>query len=92
MLIDGTMGGGFDHVRAAAAASEAAGYAGLWTGETQHDPFLQVLLAAEATEHVTLGTSIAIAFGPHADDARQHGVRPRPVLARAASCSGSGRR
>jgi probable F420-dependent oxidoreductase len=63
VLIDGTMGGGFDDVKAAAAASEAAGYAGLWTGETQHDPFLQVLLAAEATEHVTLGTSIAIAFG-----------------------------
>ena len=63
MLIDGTIGGGFDHVQAAAAASEAAGYAGLWTGETQHDPFLQVLLAAEATERVTLGTSIAIAFG-----------------------------
>jgi probable F420-dependent oxidoreductase len=63
VLIDGTMAGGFDHVKAAAAASEAAGYAGLWTGETQHDPFLQVLLAAEATEHVTLGTSIAIAFG-----------------------------
>ena len=63
MLIDGTMGGGFDHVKAAAAANEAAGYAGLWTGETQHDPFLQVLLAAEATERVTLGTSIAIVFG-----------------------------
>jgi probable F420-dependent oxidoreductase len=63
VLIDGTMGGGFDHVKAAAAASEAAGYAGLWTGETQHDPFLQVLQAAEATERVTLGTSIAIAFG-----------------------------
>src|SRR6478672_3268002 len=55
--------GGFDDVRTTAAAGEAAGYAGLWTGETQHDPFLQVLLAAEATEHVTLGTSIAIAFG-----------------------------
>ena len=63
MLIDGTMGGGFEQVKAAAAASEAAGYAGLWTGETQHDPFLHVLLAAEATERVTLGTSIAIAFG-----------------------------
>jgi len=62
MLIDGNLGG-FDDVRASAAASEAAGYAGLWTGETQHDPFLQVLQAAEATERVTLGTSIAIAFG-----------------------------
>jgi probable F420-dependent oxidoreductase len=62
VLIDGTLGG-FGDLKAAAAASEAAGYAGLWTGETQHDPFLQLVQAAEATERVTLGTSIAIAFG-----------------------------
>jgi probable F420-dependent oxidoreductase len=62
VLIDGMMGG-FDDVRATAAASEAAGYAGLWTGETMHDPFLQIVQAAEVTERVTLGTSIAIAFG-----------------------------
>ncbi len=62
MLIDSTIGG-VGHVRETAAANEAAGYAGLWTGETQHDPFLQVLQAAEVTERVTVGTSIAIAFG-----------------------------
>lgn len=55
--------GGFDDVRTTAAANEAAGYAGLWTGETMHDPFLQLVQAAEVTERVTLGTSIAIAFG-----------------------------
>ena len=27
-----------------------AGYAGLWTGETMHDPFLQIVQAAEVTE------------------------------------------
>jgi probable F420-dependent oxidoreductase len=63
VLIDGGLGGGFDSLKVSAAVAEAAGYAGLWTGETQHDPFLQVLQAAEATERVTLGTSIAIAFG-----------------------------
>jgi probable F420-dependent oxidoreductase len=63
VLIDANLGGEFETVKASAAASEAAGYAGLWTGETQHDPFLQLLQAAEATERVTLGTSIAIAFG-----------------------------
>ena len=62
MLIDGMLGG-FDDVRTTAAAGEAAGYAGLWTGETMHDPFLQIVQAAEVTERVTLGTSIAIAFG-----------------------------
>src|SRR5213078_4601394 len=34
----------------------------LWIGETQHEPFLQLLQAAEATERVTVGSSIAIAF------------------------------
>ena len=62
MLIDGMLGG-FDDIRTSAAANEAAGYAGLWTGETMHDPFLQLVQAAEVTERVTLGTSIAIAFG-----------------------------
>ena len=62
MLIDGMLGG-FDDVRTTAAANEAAGYAGLWTGETMHDPFLQLVQATEVTERVTLGTSIAIAFG-----------------------------
>jgi probable F420-dependent oxidoreductase len=62
MLIDGMLGG-FGDVRATAAAGEAAGYAGLWTGETMHDPFLQLVQAAEVTERVTIGTSIAIAFG-----------------------------
>lgn len=62
MLIDGMLGG-FDDVRTTAAAGEASGYAGLWTGETMHDPFLQLVQAAEVTERVTLGTSIAIAFG-----------------------------
>ena len=42
MLIDSNLGG-IDETRATAAAGEAAGYAGLWTGETSHDPFLQLL-------------------------------------------------
>jgi probable F420-dependent oxidoreductase len=49
--------------KAAARTAEAGGYDGLWVGETQHDPFLQLLQAAEATERVTIGTAIAIAFG-----------------------------
>ena len=34
----------------------------MWSAETSHDPFLSLLLAAEATERVELGTSIAVAF------------------------------
>jgi probable F420-dependent oxidoreductase len=47
-----------DHARSA----EAAGCAGLWTSETQHDPFLPLGLAAAATSKLELGTSIAVAF------------------------------
>src|SRR3954466_15174437 len=42
--------------------AEAAGYDGVWAAETSHDPFLNLLLAAEATERIQLGTSIAVAF------------------------------
>jgi probable F420-dependent oxidoreductase len=45
-----------------ATAAEAAGVAGLWTAETSHDPFLPLVLAAEHTERLELGTAIAVAF------------------------------
>jgi probable F420-dependent oxidoreductase len=41
---------------------ETAGYSGAWTAETSHDPFLPLLLAAEHTSEIELGTSIAVAF------------------------------
>jgi len=49
-------------VAAEARAAEAAGFAGIWTEETAHDPFLPLMLAATATERVSLGTAIAVAF------------------------------
>ncbi len=45
-----------------AAALEAEGYDGVWTAETQHDPFLPLAAAAVSTSRVTLGTAIATAF------------------------------
>src|SRR5215472_7741816 len=48
--------------RQAAADAERAGYAGLWTSETQHDPFLSLGLAAVATDTIELGTAIVVAF------------------------------
>jgi probable F420-dependent oxidoreductase len=62
MKVDG--GIGFDLANAArnAKEAEAAGYSGLWTAETSHDPFFPLLLAAEHTDNVELGTSIAVAF------------------------------
>jgi probable F420-dependent oxidoreductase len=43
-------------------AAEAAGVAALWTAETSHDPFLPLVLAAEHTERLELGTAVAVAF------------------------------
>jgi probable F420-dependent oxidoreductase len=41
---------------------EKAGYDGLWASESKHDPFLPLLLAAEHTERLEVGTAIAVAF------------------------------
>jgi probable F420-dependent oxidoreductase len=41
---------------------EALGFDGVWATETAHDPFLPLLLAAGATERITVGTAIAVAF------------------------------
>jgi probable F420-dependent oxidoreductase len=45
-----------------ATALEEQGYDGCWTGEINHDPFLPLLLAAEHTTRLEIGTSIAVAF------------------------------
>src|SRR5688500_6137538 len=62
MKVDG--GIGFNSQKAAEEAqqAEAAGYAGVWSAETSHDPFFPLLLAAEHTERLELGTGIAVAF------------------------------
>jgi probable F420-dependent oxidoreductase len=41
---------------------EQQGYDACWTGEINHDPFLPLLLAAEHTSRLEIGTSIAVAF------------------------------
>jgi probable F420-dependent oxidoreductase len=45
-----------------AAHAEQQGYDGLWTAEAGHDPYLPVAAAAAATERVSIGTNIAVAF------------------------------
>jgi probable F420-dependent oxidoreductase len=49
-------------IAATAQAAEALGFAGVWTSETKHDAFLPLVLAAEHTQTIQLGTSVAIAF------------------------------
>lgn len=49
-------------VAADAAAIEAVGLDGVFTWEGPHDPFLPVVLAAQATTSLRLSTQIAVAF------------------------------
>lgn len=42
--------------------AEEVGYDAVTTSETSHDPFLPLVLAAEHSERLRLGTSVAIAF------------------------------
>ena len=62
MKVDGGITTDMSKVPQAAKEVEAAGYSGAWTAETAHDPFLPLVLAAEHTERIELGTSIAVAF------------------------------
>ena len=62
MKVDGGVSNELANAAASAKQTEAAGYDGAWSVETAHDPFLPLLLAAEHTEHLELGTSIAVAF------------------------------
>jgi len=62
MKVDGGISTDLRDAAASAREAEEAGYSGAWTAETSHDPFLPLLLAAEHTEKIELGTSIAVAF------------------------------
>jgi probable F420-dependent oxidoreductase len=62
MKVDGGIGTDLATAGANAREAEEAGYSGVWTAETSHDPFFPLLLAAEHTDQIELGTSIAVAF------------------------------
>jgi probable F420-dependent oxidoreductase len=62
MKVDGGIGTDLRQVAASAKEVEDAGYSGAWTAETAHDPFFPLVLAAEHTSQIELGTSIAVAF------------------------------
>ena len=65
MKVDGGFGitpGALETAAPGAKEAEDAGYDGIWTAETSHDPFFPLLLASQATDHIQLGTGIAVAF------------------------------
>ncbi|MBW2377623.1 MAG: LLM class flavin-dependent oxidoreductase, partial [Deltaproteobacteria bacterium] len=48
-------------IAAAARLCEELGFDGLTAPEAGHDPFLPLIVAAEHTQHIALGTNVAIA-------------------------------
>lgn len=62
MLVDGAVSNKLSKVPAQAVEAEKAGYDAVWGSETSHDPFLPLLLAAEHTTRLEVGTGIAVAF------------------------------
>jgi probable F420-dependent oxidoreductase len=62
MKVDGSISSAINGCAASASAAERAGYDGAWTTETNHDPFLACVVAAEHTERLEIGTAIAVAF------------------------------
>jgi probable F420-dependent oxidoreductase len=63
MILDRTLDGvALREVGAAAQRAEADGAGACWIGEVNSDPFLPMLLAAEHTSRIEVGTSVAIAF------------------------------
>ena len=62
LKVDGGIPNQLARAAEAAGALERDGYDGGWTAETSHDPFLPLLLAAEHTSRLELGTNIAVAF------------------------------
>jgi probable F420-dependent oxidoreductase len=62
MKVDGGIGNNLGEAAAQAREAQTAGYSGVWSAETSHDPFFPLLLAAEHTDTLELGTSIAVAF------------------------------
>lgn len=62
LKVDGAVSSQLSNVASTAGMLERRGYDCCWTAEINHDPFLPLVLAAEHTTTIELGTSIAVAF------------------------------
>ncbi|MCV7054306.1 LLM class F420-dependent oxidoreductase [Mycolicibacterium gilvum] len=70
MHVDGNFGGSIDGTGGAdlailaeqIASAERVGFDGIWSTEVSRDPFLPLLLAADRSESLQLGTAVAVAF------------------------------
>jgi probable F420-dependent oxidoreductase len=62
MKVDSGVDGDLGRIPEGVREAEKAGYDGVFTSETNHDPFLALLLAAEHSETIEVGSNIAVAF------------------------------
>lgn len=62
LQIDANLPGLGQGVVETATTAEDYGFDGVWTGETSHDAFLPLPLAAEYTDNLEVGTNIALSF------------------------------
>ena len=62
MQIDAWLRDVLEHVAEDARVSEEVGYDGAWNSEGKADAFLPIALAAEHSERLVLGSSVAVAF------------------------------
>lgn len=60
--VDGTSGGDLSGILEQVAIAEELGLDAVWSAETNRDPFLPLLLAAEHSGRLTVGTAVAVAF------------------------------
>jgi probable F420-dependent oxidoreductase len=63
VLVDASIAGDLAAAASSAVKAEEGGYDGLWSSETANDPFFPLVVAAEHTERIDLGTAIVVAFG-----------------------------
>ena len=85
--VDADIGTDLASVARIAKTVEDAGYAGAWTTETSHDPFMPLLLAAEHTDSLEIGHIDRRRVRTVADDPGPHrmgsaGLLDRPFRAR----------
>jgi probable F420-dependent oxidoreductase len=62
MLLDAQLDGGVARAAATAQRAEEAGFAGVWSAEVVRDPMLSLAVASTATERVSVGSNVVLAF------------------------------
>ena len=80
MRIDSGISGGLGAAATQAHEAENAGYDGVWSAETAHDPFLSLAIAAERTERVRAWHRYRSGVRAHPDDNRYRRLGSQPLL------------